>query len=68
MGALRLAREERVWLMNRPAPSVVPGVAIVECTVGEPALELEPAEVARLFTRVLRPAAQGESLGGRATS
>ncbi|HEY2436741.1 MAG TPA: beta-eliminating lyase-related protein [Solirubrobacteraceae bacterium] len=51
--ALDLAAERHVWLFHRLAPSVVPNVATIELTVGEPALEISPGEAAELFDLVV---------------
>ena len=51
--ALDVAEQRRVWLFHEPAPSVVPGVNVLELNVGEPALEIAPAEAAELFALVL---------------
>ncbi len=51
--ALDLAEERGVWLFNRPEPSVVPGVHVLELTMGEAALEVSPAEAAELYAAAL---------------
>jgi threonine aldolase len=51
--ALDVAEERRVWLFHRLAPSVVPDVSVIELSVGEPALEISPAEAAELFELVV---------------
>ena len=51
--ALDLAQERGVWLFHRLAPSVVPGMSVLELNVGEPALEVSPREAAELFTAVM---------------
>jgi len=51
--ALDVAEERRVWLFNRTSPTVVPGVQLIELTVGEPALEVAPDEAAELFAAVV---------------
>ncbi len=51
--ALEVARASGVWLFHRLEPSVVPGVSKLELTVGEPALEVTPAEAAELFAAVI---------------
>jgi hypothetical protein len=51
--ALDLAEAQRVWLFNRASPTPVPGVQLVELTVGEPALEVAPDEAAELFAAVV---------------
>jgi threonine aldolase len=50
--ALDLARERRVWIFHRLAPSVVPGISKLELNIGEPALEISPEEAAELFAVV----------------
>ena len=50
--ALRLAETERVWLFHRLQPSGLPHVSRLELNIGEPALEISPDEVARLFAVV----------------
>jgi threonine aldolase len=52
---LAVAETSRVWLANGLEPSVVPGVCMLEFTVGEPALEVAPDEAARLFADVIGP-------------
>lgn len=47
--ATRIALERRVWLFDTLAPTVVPDVSKIEVSVGEPALEISPAEAAELF-------------------
>jgi hypothetical protein len=51
--ALSLAREERIWLFHKLAPTSTPGVQKLELNLGEPALEIDAAEAAELFARVL---------------
>lgn len=51
--ALDVAQERNVWLFHRLEPSVVPGISIVELNIGEPALEIPPAEAAELFQMVV---------------
>jgi threonine aldolase len=51
--ALDLAQQRRVWLFNRPEPSVVPGINKIELNIGEPALEIVPQEAAELFATVV---------------
>jgi threonine aldolase len=53
--SLELARERRVWLFAPPAlhATDVDRVSKVELNVGEPALEISPAEAAELFSIVL---------------
>ncbi len=48
--ALDIARERRVWLFGALRPALVPGTSKVEISIGEPALEISPTEVAELFT------------------
>jgi threonine aldolase len=50
---LEVARDERVWLGHRPAPTVLAGVSRIELHLGEPALEITAAEAAKLFARVV---------------
>lgn len=50
---LDLAQARGVWLANRLEPSVVPNVAKLELNIGEPALEITPAEAAELFASVV---------------
>lgn len=52
---LDLARERRVWLFGELRPALVPGTSKVEINIGEPALEISPAEVAELFTLLTDP-------------
>jgi hypothetical protein len=47
-------RERKVWLFNRPEPTPAAGVSKIELNLGEPALEIAPAEVAELFALVVR--------------
>ena len=51
--ALDLAEERGVWLFNRSTSSVVPGVQVLELTMGEAALAVSPAEAAELFAAVV---------------
>jgi threonine aldolase len=52
-GALRLAREERIWTWPRPQPTASPGVQEVELEVGDATLRLEPGEVRDVLERLL---------------
>ena len=53
--SLRLARERRVWLFAPPAlrATDVDRVSQLELNLGEPALQISPAEAAELFSIVL---------------
>ena len=53
--SLELARERRVWLFAPPAlhATDVDRISKVELNVGEPALQISPAEAAELFSIVL---------------
>jgi threonine aldolase len=53
--SLELARERRVWLFAPPAlrATDVDRVSKLELNVGEPALQISPAEAAELFSSVL---------------
>lgn len=51
--ALDVAEQRQVWLFHRLAPSVVPGMNVIELNIGEPALEISPDEAAELFKLVL---------------
>lgn len=51
----RIARDEGVCLFTRPRASEVPGVAIVEISVGDGAMALEDELLERLFRRLLAP-------------
>jgi threonine aldolase len=53
--ALDLARDRRLWLFYELGPTPVPGVHKLELNIGEPALEVPPAEVAELFAQILAP-------------
>jgi threonine aldolase len=53
--ALDLSRERGVWLFGPLRPTEVDDTARVELNVGEPALEISPAEAAELFSAVLGP-------------
>lgn len=55
--ALQVAEREGVWLFHRLQPTGVPGVGKLELNVGEPALEISPTEVARLFAKLTTEAA-----------
>jgi threonine aldolase len=50
---LDVAQAQRVWLASRPVPTVVPGVSVVEISIGEPALQITPDEAAGLFAAVV---------------
>lgn len=58
--ALDLAREQRIWLFGPLRPALVPGTSKIEISIGEPALEISPAEVAELFSLLTdqQPSAQ----------
>jgi threonine aldolase len=47
------AQAHGVWLANRIEPTVVPDVSKLELNIGEPALEIGPAEAAELFAAVV---------------
>jgi threonine aldolase len=47
------AQARGVWLANGIEPTVVPHVGRLELNIGEPALEISPAEAAELFATVL---------------
>jgi threonine aldolase len=47
--AFHIAEEQRVWLFDTLAPSVIPDVSKVELSIGEPALEISPADAAEFF-------------------
>jgi threonine aldolase len=49
----RIAQDERVSLFTFLRASEVPGVAVAEIAVGEGAMRIEDAEVARWFRRIL---------------
>jgi threonine aldolase len=51
--ALVIARERGVWLFGPLAPAAADGVGRLELNIGEPALEIAPAEAAELFGQVL---------------
>jgi hypothetical protein len=47
------AQAHRVWLGDGLQPTVVPNVSKLELTIGEAALEIDPAEAAKLFAAVV---------------
>jgi threonine aldolase len=51
--ALDVARERGVWLFGPLRPTAVDDVSRIELNVGEPALEISPAEATELFAIVL---------------
>ena len=50
---LDVATSRRVWLGHRLAPTSLPTVQKLELNIGEPALEISPAEAAELFEAVV---------------
>jgi threonine aldolase len=64
--ALDVAEKQRVWLFNKPEPTVVPGVHKVELNVGEPALEISPQEAAELMAAVVAAGADTRLSGNAA--
>ena len=50
---LTVAHDRRVWLAHRPAPTVIDGVCRIELHLGEPSLEVSPAEAAELLAQVV---------------
>jgi threonine aldolase len=52
--ALDVARQRKVWLLNPPSPTPSPAASTIELNLGEPALDVAPAEVAELFSLVLQ--------------
>jgi threonine aldolase len=61
--ALDVARERKVWLFGGLGPTPVPDVHVHELTIGEPALEVPPEEVADLFADLLERAGSQASPG-----
>ena len=49
----RIAREDKVWVAGGFSPTRVPGVVETELQVGEAFGDLQPAQAARAFTRLL---------------
>ena len=52
--SLQIARDQSVWLFHELKPTVVPGFHKLELNIGEPGLEIWPAEAAQLFAEILR--------------
>jgi threonine aldolase len=72
-GHLQLARQRGVWLMRRPAASVLPGVSRIEYTMSETSLAFTPEEVADLFAELLtiagsRPDGRGDCASRRSAT
>ena len=59
--ALELAAERGVWLFGPPLPALLPGTSKIEINIGEPALEIPPAEVAELFALLTAPPANSRA-------
>lgn len=53
--ALDLARQRKVWLFNPPQPAPSPRRSKIELNLGEPALEITPAEVAEMVSELVEP-------------
>jgi threonine aldolase len=50
--ALDIATERRVFLFGPPQPGLLPNTNKIEVNIGEPALEISPAEAAELFAQL----------------
>jgi hypothetical protein len=50
---LEIAREEGLWTWQSTFPSSTPDWQVVELTVGDATLELEPGEVRRIVERLV---------------
>jgi threonine aldolase len=57
---LDVAASRRVWLGHRVQPTSLPGMQKLELNIGEPALEISPAQAAELFEAVVA----GERVAG----
>jgi len=51
--ALKIAREQKIWLVNSWMPSQIPAYQKFELTVGDGALEFSAEEITALFTELL---------------
>lgn len=47
--ALEIARETRIWLFSRLAPTMLPGMSMVEWTIGEATLDVSNQEIVDIF-------------------
>jgi len=54
--ALDIAREQKVWLINKLHARQIPAYQKFELTVGDGALEFSAAEITTLFTELLQAA------------
>jgi threonine aldolase len=59
--ALEIAAQQRVWLFGPLSPALEPGTSKIEINIGEPGLEITPAEVAELFGELTRGQPNGDS-------
>lgn len=51
--ALEIARETRIWLFSRLAPTPLPGLTMLEWTVGEATLDVSNQEIFEVFEQLL---------------
>lgn len=51
--ALEIARERGIWLFSRLAPTVLPGLTLLEWTVGEATLDVSSQEIMEVFQMLL---------------
>lgn len=47
------AQAHGVWFASQIEPTIVPDVSKLELNIGEPALEISPAEAAELFATIV---------------
>lgn len=50
--ALEIAREQGIWLFSRLAPTVVPGLTLLEWTVGEATLDVSGQQIVEIFEQL----------------
>jgi threonine aldolase len=55
--ALEIARERGLWLFSRLAPTALPGLTLLEWTVGEATLDVSGQEILEVFMQLLARAA-----------
>jgi hypothetical protein len=58
--ALEIARERGLWLFSRLAPTVLPGLTLLEWTVGEATLDVSGQEIFEVFAQLLARAGAGQ--------
>lgn len=51
--ALEIARERGLWLFSHLAPTAVPGLTLMEWTVGEATLDISAQEIVEVFEQLL---------------